>query len=35
MRYCDEGKVHGNAALYGEFDEIVRSVGTVESGEVV
>jgi hypothetical protein len=35
LRYRGAGKVSDNAVLYAEFDELVRSVGTVESGDIV
>jgi hypothetical protein len=35
IRFRGAGKVSDNAVLYGEFDEIVRSVGTANDGAVV
>ncbi|MBM3222892.1 MAG: hypothetical protein FJZ47_03685 [Candidatus Tectomicrobia bacterium] len=35
LRYRGDSKITDNAVLYGEFDEIVRSVGTVDPGAIV
>ena len=34
LRYRGEGKISDDPVLYGQFDELLRGVGQVESGEV-
>lgn len=35
LRFRGDSKISENAVLYGEFDEIVRSVGDVNAGKIV